>query len=158
MHRKIISLTTTFSAILILLLHAVVPHHSHGDQLCLNACHLSHEVCCHEHEHEHEHDNEKLDPHRVGCLPQQHGHHSSDCCEIAEKIVFLIVSQRYPAICAMAEEATQEHDTNTDTPLLQSTLFLKPPGSQFVKRKQKQILTYDDMTACHQQLRAPPAC
>ncbi len=154
MYRRIVSLSTTLGAILILLAHASVPHHQYGKQSCTFNSMAQMTICCEEHADLPNHSH----PSHHNNHSSQHDHHGMDCCELAEQIIFLPVENRLLAHCINDSEVATEqtsHHEGFDT----GHIRIPMPGFlNMVKRKNALITCCLFTTVSQHGLRAPPSC
>jgi hypothetical protein len=152
--------TLTLLASLIILAHAVIPHHHHSDGVCFDFAvyvdpqypghHHNHADCC-ENDHHTDHTQEEKQQ-----IPSNH--QGSDCCYLAEMLVFHPAPQRTELSCPVYDIQCNDY---TSLPYLNTAkqLALGPLPAN-LRLRHKQVFTEHPMesAATIPGLRAPPAC
>lgn len=152
--------TLSLLASLIILAHAVVPHHHHSDGVCFDfaVCfnpqspghHHKHTDCC---EHDHQPDQTQTENQQIPS-----NHQSSDCCYLAEMLVFHPAPQRTELSCPAYNTQCNDY---TSLPYLNAAKQIAPdPLPAYLKLRHKQVSTEHPLEseATTPGLRAPPAC
>lgn len=150
MYRKIVSLTTTLGAILILLAHAAVPHHQHENQLVLKPIGICEASCDH-----HTEDFPVYNHHMPANQPVPCDQNGATCCFLADMMVFLPAEQQLTisGVLITHELVSQQHGL-----IHESFQTPSPLSIGHVKRKTYLIHPLAQISILQPGLRAPPSC